>query len=276
MDVAHGVRRRRARIDVGKWVFAAFCALICVFLLLPALIIVPSSFGSSSLIEFPPHDLSTKWYGEFLSDPDWIRVLKHSIYVALATSALATLLGVCGALALRRHFRGDAAARLVMIAPLLVPAIIIGSTLLSFTILVSSLRGSFFVIVAAHTLWGLPLVFMTASAAAANINPAHEEAARTLGANALKVFWHVTWPGMRVGVFVGALFAFLVSFEEFVMALFLTTPETLTLPVQVWASVKYGVSPVTAAIATMLLGVAALVIAVTYLLARRAGVLRTR
>jgi ABC-type spermidine/putrescine transport system permease subunit II len=263
-----------ARVDFGKLGFGLLCGLICVFLLLPALIIVPSSFGSSELIEFPPHDLSFKWYDAFLSDEDWRRVLGNSIKVGLATSALATVLGVCGALALRRHFRGATLSRLVIIAPLLVPAIIIGSTLLSFTVLVSALRGSFFIIVAAHSLWGMPLVFMTAAAAAASINPTHEEAARTLGAKPLQVWWHVTWPGMRVGVFVGALFAFLVSFEEFVMALFLTTPDTLTLPVQVWASVKYGVSPVTAAIASMLLAVATVVIALTYLLARRAGLLR--
>lgn len=238
--------------------------LIYCFLLLPTLIVIPISFDGSGVISFPPLQPSLKLYREFLFDPSWTRAALQSLIVAACSLAIALCIGVPAAFALgRRVFRGRNALSGLFIGPLVLPTVVIAlGTYLFFSRL--HLTGTTMGLVLAHAAFITPFVFVTVSAGLRQLDPLVETAAALMGAGWFTIFFRVTLPQLWHSVVSAALLAFLMSFDEVVIAWFITNATTVTLPVKMYSSIQWEVSPVLAAISTLLTAVSLLVCIVTY------------
>lgn len=229
----------------------AFTALVFGFLLLPIAIVVPVSFSESRFLEFPPNELSLKWYSELYTDKVWIDSLWRSLIAGGVAAAIATVLGTAAALSLvRGRYRGKGIVRVFMLLPLLVPLVVLAVGLYriysSFGVV-----GSAPILGVAHAALALPFVVLVMSAAVQNLDEGLESAARTLGANQLQAFWKVTMPSLRGALAVSALLAFVSSFDEVVVALFLSTGDQ-TLPVTIFSYLRTEITPVVAAVSAVL------------------------
>jgi len=188
-----------------------------------------------------------------VTDYTWMMVFKNSLMIAVPTMLVSTTVGVLAALGyMKRRFRGRNVINLLIMMPFLVPGIIIGICLLMFVHKIG-LAGTVSSVVAGHCLWAIPTVFIMVQAVLAGYDFSVEDAARDLGAGPIKTFFLITLPCIRTGVFTAMIFSFITSFGEFNIALFLTSPETMTMPVQIWNSLKYEVSPIVAAVSTIMI-----------------------
>ena len=189
--------------------FYCLCALILLFLVLPLFIVIPISFSSASFLQFPPTELSLKWYKNFFGSYIWMRALLNSVKIALMSSALATTLGVTAALALTRYkFKGKNLIFSFLISPMIIPVIIIAiGAFFQFSRL--RLIGNIYTIVLAHTVISVPIVLITISASLQVFDRSLEYAALSLGASPFVTFFKITFPIIRPGVISGALFAFI-------------------------------------------------------------------
>jgi putative spermidine/putrescine transport system permease protein len=250
-------------------VYALFVA---IFLVAPTLIVIAMSFGSSRFLTFPPTDLSLQWYRNFFESDDWRTPTITSLKVAALTAVTATVLGTMGALGVvRGRFPGRRLVQAVFVAPLIVPVVVVGiGVFLVFTRW--HLTGSILGLVVGHTVLAIPFVVVTVGASLQGVDPVYERAAASLGAGPLMTFARITLPLILPGVLIGALFAFAISFDEVVVAIFLTSPTVHTLPVQMWSTIRDNIDPTMAAITTMLLGFTLLVLLGSLLLNRRSQV----
>lgn len=250
------MRRYRA----GQWLFRALVATLFVFLILPLGIVVATAFDASSVVAFPPTEFSTRWFGELLDSPTWLRSLVNSVIVATGTTVVSLVVGVTAALGLR-GYDGRFATALTGLAvlPLLVPGVIIGVTLLTFFSRFN-LQQSYTAIILAHSLWATPLTFSVMRSAFARFDWQLHEAAMDLGASRVRAFWTVVVPELRAGLLVAALVAFIVSLQEFVMALFLSGPDTRTVPVEAWNSLRQSLDPLVSVVSTILLAAVILLV----------------
>ncbi len=221
-----------------------------IFLLAPVIVIILVSFSPTPSLAFPPSGFSLRWYQEFLNTPVFIKAFQNSILVALATAVIATLIGVPAAYAIVRvRFRGRDVAQSFLLAPTFVPSIIIGVALLNFFSNMS-LRGTLVAMLAGHVLLSAPYVLRTVTASLTGIDLTTEEAAMMLGANPIVTFFKVTLPLMTSGIIAGVLFVFVTSFGELNASLFISGPETVTLPIQIFSFLQWNSSPVVAAVST--------------------------
>ncbi len=231
----------------------AFAILILIYLVMPTLVIVPLSFSSETFLSFPPPGFSLRWYEAFAESLDYRMAILNSVLIGLPAAFLATVFGTLAAIAL---VRGDIPGRrllaALMIAPLILPQIILAIGL--FPIMVRlGIIGSYPGILFGHAVVCMPLVFITVAASLRSYAPTYELAAMTLGANPWNTFRYVTFPMIRVGVLVGFIFAFTFSFDELILAIFLTSPETRTVPRLLWEHLSYQMTPVIAAATVVLL-----------------------
>jgi ABC-type spermidine/putrescine transport system permease subunit II len=233
--------------------FAAVVTVLFGLLVLPLAVVVATAFDASRAVAFPPTDLSLRWFVALLDAPVWTRALANSLLVAAGTSLLSTVVGVTAALGARRVV-GRARTGVVGLAvlPLLVPGVIVGVTLLAFFSRLG-LQQSYPALVLAHSLWATPLTFSVAQSSFARFDWRRHEAALDLGASRPRAFLEVVVPEIRPGLLVGALIAFVVSLQEFVMALFLSGPDTRTVPVQAWNSLRQSLDPLVSVVSTILL-----------------------
>ena len=221
----------------------------------PLALTVYLSVFDETVIVFPPHAYTLSWYARIL--PQFGDALRTSALTAVAAAALALLLGVPAGIGLSRYrFRGRGAAATLLLAPLTVPGIAVGLGIFVLAVLVEertewALSGSLWLLIGAHVVITLPWVVRLCVASLANHDRAAEEAAASLGANPLRVIWRVTLPAMRGGIVAGGLFAFIVSFENLEMTLFLTAPGMTTLPIAVLSYLQYHIDPLIAAIAVV-------------------------
>ncbi|MBW2059466.1 MAG: ABC transporter permease [Deltaproteobacteria bacterium] len=223
------------------------------FILSPIWITVVVSFNAGDYIIFPPQGFSLRWYKAFATDYMWMMVFKNSLLIALPTMLVSTTVGVLAALGhMKRRFRGRNVINLLIMMPFLVPGIIIGISLLMFVHKIG-LAGTYAAVVAGHSLWGIPTVFLLVQAVLAGYDFNVDDAARDLGAGPIKTFFLITLPRIKTGVLTAMIFSFITSFGEFSIALFLTAPDTMTMPVQIWNSLKYEVSPIVAAVSTVMI-----------------------
>jgi putative spermidine/putrescine transport system permease protein len=243
-------------------------AFVAAFLLLPTLIIVPMSFSSGRALTFPPEGFSLKWYQAIVESSEWRDAALTSAQVALLTVIIATALGTAAALGLVR-WRSRAAAPLtaLLLSPMIVPVIILGvGTFLLFSRW--KLTGSMPGLVLAHVVLAVPFVIVSVMASARTLDPTFELAAASLGANRWQTFRRVVLPLIMPGVAAGALFAFVTSWDEIVVAIFMTSPTFRTLPVLMWGQVRTQLDPSLAAAGTMLLVISTLALAAIQLLRR--------
>ncbi|MEJ2639862.1 MAG: ABC transporter permease [Desulfosarcinaceae bacterium] len=243
----------KPKVDFAYIFMIAMTVLVLGFILTPFCIKVLVSFNIGNYIVFAPQGFSLRWYLEFFRDYTWMMVFKNSLKVGFPTMIVSTLVGVLSALGyMRRRFPGRNLINLMIMLPFLVPGIIIGICLLIFLHRLH-LNGTYAAVVIGHSLWGIPTVFLLVQAVLAGYDFSIEEAARDLGAGPLKTFFSITLPSIRTGIFTAMIFSFITSFGEFNIALFLTGPRTMTMPVQIWNSLKYEVTPIVAAVSTVMI-----------------------
>jgi putative spermidine/putrescine transport system permease protein len=220
---------------------------------LPLVLTVYLSVFDETLIVFPPKGYTLDWYGRIWSQ--FGGALRTSTFTALAAAAISLLIGVPAGIGLARYrFRGRGAVGTLLLAPLTVPGVAIGLGVYVLAVLIEertewAVSGGAGLMIAAHVLITLPWVVRLCLASLANYDRAAEEAAASLGARPWSVIWRVTLPAMRGGIVAGALFAFIVSFENLEMTLFLTAPGLTTLPISVLQYLQYHIDPLIAAIA---------------------------
>jgi putative spermidine/putrescine transport system permease protein len=238
---------------VGWWVWRVACVGVLAFLLLPILVIIPLSFSDSSFLVYPIPGWSLKWYDNLLTSPEWLRAAKNSFIVAPAATVIATVLGTMAAVGLARtNFAFKGALMSVLIAPMVVPIVVVGvSTYLFFAPL--GLVDSYTGLIIVHAALGAPFVVTTVLATLQGFNQNLVRASLSLGANPLKTFFRITLPVIAPGVISGALFAFATSFDEVVVTLFLAGPDQVTLPRQMFTGIRENITPTIAAVATLLI-----------------------
>ncbi len=242
-----------------------------VFLILPSLIVVPMSFGDKDEFVFPPHSLSLYLYRRYFFESTWMQVTAHSFEVAIGTTALALILGVGAAYGLERgQFAGKRALTLVLLSPIFVPAIVIA---LGLYLYLGRLRltGTTLGLIASHTVITVPFVIISAKAGLGHVERNLETAAMVMGAGRWTVLRRVTLPLLRPALTAGGLFAFLISFDEVVIAYFISNVQTETLPVKMYSSIHWEISPVLAAVSTLMTVLSLIVCLAVALLQRREG-----
>jgi len=238
------------------WVFSG---IVLFYMAIPLFIILPISFSSSSYMEFPPRSFSIQWYSKYFSDPSWTRPTLLSFQLGIVTMLFATILGTLAALAMiRGKFPGKRSFQILFLSPMIVPVIIISIATYNFFAKLKLIE-NFWGLVLGHSVVAVPFVFINVSAALMNFDITLEKAAYSLGANRLQAFLKVTFPLIRPGILTGALFAFIVSFDELIITMFISGTRH-TLPVRMWMDLWLEIDPTIAAVSSflMLLSIAAI------------------
>lgn len=231
----------------------AFVALACAFLVLPILAIIPISFSSGSFLVYPLPGLSLQWYENVLRPVPWLNSLKNSLIIACGSTVLATALGTMAAYGLTlARFPGRGLIVAIVLSPLIVPIIIVALGVY-FMFARIGLHGTFLGLILAHTALGVPYVVITVMASLQGFDRRLVRASESLGATPLTTFRDVTLPLIAPGVISGGLFAFITSFDEVVVALFIASPAQFTLPRQLFAGLRDQLDPSIVAAATLLI-----------------------
>lgn len=245
----------------------AWLGLILVFLYAPILVMAAMSFNHSEFYALP-FRFSTRWYERLWTNDDILAAAWRSVWIAVVVTAIATVLGTLAAIALFRHdFPGKRLLRALLFPPIAIPWLITGTAMLVFFFGIGLGRGTPAVILG-HVALALPYVIVVVSARLSSFDAALEEAARSLGARPWTVTTRVTLPWIAPGVVAGALFAFAVSFDQFVVSYFLSEPGDATLPVLIYTAIRKGFTPEINAISTLII---VLSMAVMLLAARRSS-----
>ncbi|MGE0724432.1 MAG: ABC transporter permease [Alphaproteobacteria bacterium] len=248
--------------------------LVLAFLLAPIVAIAPLSFSAGSFLYYPLPGLSLRWYADFFTSPFWLPALLNSLIVAGATTVLATALGTLAGIGLwLAPFPGRALVLPAILAPPVVPVIVVAVGVY-FAFAAAGLANSLTGLVLAHTALAAPFVVVTVQATLAGFDRGLLRAAASLGAHPLLAFRRVMLPLILPGVVSGALFAFVTSFDEVVVALFLTGPGQRTLPRQMFSGINENISLTIAAAATMLVALSIALMAAVEALRRRGERLR--
>lgn len=231
--------------------------ILYLFLLLPTLVVVPIAFGDGTDMQFPPRRFSLTLFDRFFADATWTNALITSAEVATASAILALIVGVPAAYGLSRaDIKARWAVQMVLLSPLLVPTIVLAlGVYLYFGF--AGLAGTKTGLILAHTAYVLPFVIVTASSGLKALDARVEHAAEVLGASRFAVMRFVVVPQLMPTVLVSLLFAFLMSFDEVVLAWFLSGTSATTLPVKMFTAIHWEVSPVLAAVATLLTAISA-------------------
>jgi len=229
-----------------------YVGLVLFFLYAPIFIMALMSFNASEFYQLP-FQFSTRWYDKLQHNSDILNAAWRSVWIAIVVTVVATLLGTGASLALFRYeFRGKRVLQLLLFPPIAIPWLITGTAMLIFFFSIGIGRGSPAVIIG-HVALALPYVIVVVSARLRTFDPALEEAARSLGAGSWLVTRAVTLPWIAPGVIAGALFAFAVSFDQFVVSYFLAEPGDKTLPVLIYTAIRKGFTPEINAISTIII-----------------------
>jgi putative spermidine/putrescine transport system permease protein len=244
---------------------------VLLFLVLPILAIIPLSFSTSTFLTYPLPGLSMRWYRDVFAGERWLLPMRNSVLIALATTALATVLGTFAALGLARlKPRLRSIAMGLVLSPLIIP-VVITAVGMYFMFAPLGLTNNFLGLVIAHTVVAVPFVVITVAATVQGFDSNLLRAAASLGASPATVFRRVMLPLILPGVTSGAIFAFAASFDEIVISLFLAGPQQRTLPLQMLSGVREEINPSITAVAALLVILSALLLAVVELLRRRSA-----
>lgn len=248
---------------------ALFCVLMALWLLAPTLVVVPMSFNEKKSLAFPPAGFSWQWYENFFTNREWSTSFFNSLKVAGLVAVLATVLGTLAAFGLDRMRRRTAGfLRALLITPMIVPGVVLAIGIYA-VYLDTRLVGTLIGFVLAHTLLAIPFVLIAVSASLEVFDKRLETAAASLGANRLTAFRTVTLPLIAPGLLSGLLFAFVTSFDEIIVALFITSPYLKTLPVQIFTSITRDADPTVAAVGSILFVATTLLVTAGLLLATK-------
>ncbi|TPN81141.1 ABC transporter permease [Mesorhizobium sp. CU2] len=241
------------------------------YLIIPTLIILPISLSSERYLSFPPAGYSLQWYKSFIDNPGYAHSMLNTLKVGIPVTILSMALGTLAALSVvRGNLPMQRSFSALVLAPLMLPQIILAIGL--FPVLASvNLLGGFVGIIIAHTVISIPLVMITVSAALRGFGPNYELAAMTMGANWWQTFWSVTFPMIRPAVLVGGLFAFAASFDEIIIALFLTDFNSVTLPKFMFSELQYQLDPTIAAASTVVVSISLILLTIVALIQRRSS-----
>lgn len=237
------------------WLFSAAAL---VFIAAPAFILIPVSFTTTPFLSWPPKGFSLQWYEAFFTTPAWSAALLRSLAVGLLTALLAMALGIPVAYALAKHkIAGKSALLMLVLIPVVLPSIIIGVGLFYLYSSIGLLQTTAGLVLG-HTVFALPYVVITVMAALRTYDERLDHAAWTLGASRLTTFRLVSLPLMKAGMASAFLFAFVQSFDELSVSLFVASPTMPTLPRQLWAEALYRLSPTLAAASSVMIGIVAI------------------
>jgi putative spermidine/putrescine transport system permease protein len=257
------------------------CGFIFFFLIAPILTIIPLSFNAEDFFTFTkkmltldPEGYSLKHYRDFMTNPDWQLALKNSFMIAPFATILATAFGTLAAIGLSQsHVPFRRAIMAVLISPMIVPLIISAAGMYFFYSRIG-LQGTFFGVVLAHAALGTPFVIITVTATLVGFDRSLTRAAANMGADPVTTFFRVQMPLIIPGVVSGALFAFITSFDEVVVVLFLGSAAQKTLPWQMFTGLREQISPTILAVATIMVGISIVLLTVLEMLRRRSERLR--
>jgi putative spermidine/putrescine transport system permease protein len=258
---------RRPGLGFAVVVCLAWVALL--FLVLPMIVVVPISLTPERYLSLPHGGISVKHYAALVTDESWYHSIFHSVFVASAASALAILFGTLGAIGCWRiASRWSELARAVMLAPMIVPAIV--HALGFYRVWTAwGLLDTFPGLIIAHAAKSLPYVLITVSASLANFDPRLEQAARNLGASLWQTIRWVIVPSILPGMMAGGFFAFTLSWDEIVVALFITSRHVYTLPRRIWDGIQDNIDPAVGAVATILVALTFCLLAAHFARQRR-------
>jgi putative spermidine/putrescine transport system permease protein len=248
------------RIAAGRVVYVAANASIVFFLLLPIAIIAVFALNPTPYIAFPPVGVSLRWFAKFFSSSDYMNSLWLSLRVAAVVVVLSTVLGALAALAIARgNLPGARLLTAVFLSPLMLPAILTGLALFQ-VFMLAGIGRPLWGLVVGHTLVAVPYVLRTTLAVLHDFDRRIEEAAAVLGASPARVFREVTLPLIRPGVMAGGIFAFIVSFDQFPISLFLVVPNGETLPVVLFNYIRFDLDGAIAAASMVSIALALMVV----------------
>jgi putative spermidine/putrescine transport system permease protein len=236
-------------INPVPFTFRVIAAIALMVLLVPVLIVVLAGLNSGEYLTFPPEGFSLRWIENFFTSPTFLPAFQLSFGLALATTIISTILGTLASIFLTRSTsRAREILRGLFFLPVVLPGVVLGLALYVFFIwtdvgLARSLAG----LIIGHVLVTMPFVIATVTASLVDLDLSVEEAARSLGATPFQAFWKVTLPLITPGISAGSIFAFIVSFGQFELTLFLSTPDLQTLPLAIYSSLRYAFEPTAAA-----------------------------
>lgn len=241
------------------WILAVIAAIVAIYLFIPTLVVVPLSFADRPSFQFLPEGWSLRYYEEFFTNRAWAGALANSFRIAIVVMLISAVLGTAAAFGLRKLAGlgrfiglGQGAITGLLAAPLLVPGIITAIAIYA-AFLQWHLVGSDIGFVLAHTALAIPFVLISVTSSLQGLDDRLVKAAAGLGASPVTVFRKITLPLILPGVLAGAVFAFVTSFDEVVIALFLQSPKLRTLPVQMFISVNSDIDPTMAAASTVVM-----------------------
>ncbi len=259
----------RGPINKGSLALSAYVYAVLAFIIIPLVIVIPMSITTSEFLEFPPTGFTLKWYAEYFGDRQWVRATILSLQVAALTAVLASVIGTAATYAMVRG-RGRLASlfQALLIGPIVVPhiALAVGLYLVFQQI---GLSGTITGFVLAHTVLALPFVVFTMAAALGKVDPSLEAAAMSCGASRFDAFRLVTLPLVLPNVLSGALFAFIISFDEPVVSFFLSGIRQKTLPRRMFDDIEQNLTPIIPAIATLLILLSVAILLGAYVLKSR-------
>ncbi|WCM49476.1 ABC transporter permease [Pseudomonas sp. WJP1] len=252
-----------------RWGLYLGTGLISSVLLVPIVFIVLLSFGSSQWLVFPPPAWSTKWYVQFFSNAQWMDAAWSSLKVAMLTTLFAVALGLPTAFALvRGRFPGRELLYGLFTLPMIVPLVIIAVAVYAL-FLKLGLTGTLFSFVVSHVIVALPFTMISIINSLKLFDRSIEDAAVICGASRWQAIYKVTFPAIRPGLVAGALFAFLVSWDEVVMSVMMASPTLQTLPVKMWTTLRQDLTPVIAVASSLLIGLSLLIMLIASRLRQR-------
>ena len=268
---------------IWHYTYLTFCGLVFFFLIAPLFVILPLSFNAEQYIHFSakmlaldPEGFSLRWYEDMIygTKNPWGLATKNSLIIAFFATIGSTILGTVAALGLSsRHMPYKAAFMALLISPMIVPLIISGTAIFFFMAKVG-LAATHTGIVLSHIILGTPFVVITVTATLSGFDHSVTRAAASLGSNPVNTFMKITLPLIMPGVISGGLFAFVTSFDEVVVVLFLAGLENTTIPIQMWVGLREQLSPTIMAVATCLIVMSTLILVTAELLRRRSERLR--
>lgn len=241
------------KLGALRWFLTGLTVLVCLFLVLPIVFIAALSFGSSQWLIFPPPSWTLRWYHDLFADPRWLWSALTSLKIAAIVTVLSVVIGFLAALGLNRgQFIGRDALRALFLTPMILPVVVLAVALYALFLRLG-LAGTTFAFVIAHLLIALPFSIISIGNALEGFDKSIEDAAILCGANPWEARLKVTVPAISHGIFGAAVFSFLASWDEVVLAIFMASPTLQTLPVKIWATLRQDLTPVIAAASTLLI-----------------------